>query len=44
VNRQQRLQQRLEQLEIEGVGAVGLGIWRIVVDFERRRLRARAEE
>jgi hypothetical protein len=51
VDRQQRFEQGLEQLEVEGVGAVGFGVGRIVVDFEeeavdalRRRRRETAAE
>ena len=33
VNRQQLFQQGLQQFQIQGIGAVGFGIGRIVVDF-----------
>jgi hypothetical protein len=34
MHREQGLQQGLEQVEVEGVGAVGLGLAGVVVDFE----------
>ena len=37
---EQRFEQRLEQLEVEGVGAVGFGVGRIVVDFEEEAVDA----
>ncbi len=40
VDSQQRLEQRLEELEVEGVGAVGFGVGRIVVDFDEEAIDA----
>ena len=38
--RQQRFKQRLEQLEVEGVGPVGLGIRWVIVDFDEEAVDA----
>lgn len=43
VNGQQLFEQRLEQLEIEGVGAIGLGVGGIVVDFEEEAVDTRGD-
>ena len=43
VDGEQRFEQRLEQLEVEGVGAVGFGVGRIVVDFEEQAVDARGD-
>ena len=37
---EERFEQRLEQLEVEGVGAVGFGVGGVVVDFEEEAVDA----
>ena len=41
VNGQQCFEQGFQQLEIEGVGAVGFGVGRVVVDLEKEAINAR---
>ena len=40
VNGEQRFKQRLKELEVERVGAIGLGVRRIVVDFDKESVDA----
>ena len=40
---EQRFQQRLEELQVEGVGTVGLGIGRVIVDFDEEAVDARGD-
>jgi hypothetical protein len=40
VQRQKGFEQRLEKFEVEGVGAVGLGVERVVVDFDEETVDA----
>jgi len=40
VQGEERLKKRLEQLEVEGIGGVGFGVGRVVVDFEEEAVDA----
>ena len=39
-NREKRFEERLEEFEVEGVGAVGFGVGRIVMDFDEESIDA----